>query len=148
MPIDIRGNTLSFLRTELTGNNSRSVLVISREGYRLRNLMDTTGRFLGCYHWCLEMAPSVNKLYWAFLCVCAWSKYEGDNLQGTQSCWREGIFKKKVFGNIYCFDFSEKLSPLPISGILPHVSFFWELSASSPLYPRVKWRFWQNGSSH
>lgn len=93
MHIEIRGNILPFLRTELTGNNTGSVLVISREGYRLRDLMDTTGVFL---HQLSLMPGHVSICEQALLsiCFCVWTKYEGDNLQGTQSCGREGNKKK------------------------------------------------------
>lgn len=137
MHIEIRGNILPFLRTELTGNNTGSVLVISREGYRLRDLMDTTGVFL---HQLSLMPGHVSICEQALLsiCFCVWTKYEGDNLQGTQSCGREGNKKKNVWKHLLFWFLRKTFSSSHFRGIILDGSFFWELPASSPLYPKSK----------
>lgn len=138
MPIEIRGNTLSFLRTELTGNNSRSVLVISREGYRLRNLMGTTGRFSACYHWCLEMAPSVNKLYWAFfLCVCVPGVSTRETIFKALNLAGEKEFKKKSVRKHLLFWFLRKAFSSSQFGN-PTTCFFLLLGIVSLLSPLPK----------
>lgn len=99
--------------------------------------MDTTGVFLHQ----LSLMPghgSTCEQALLSICFCVWTKYEGYNLQGTQSCGREGNLKK-MSGNIYCFDFSEKLSPLPISG----ESYYTVLSSGNcqpplPFTPKVR----------
>lgn len=113
MHTEIRGNPVSFLMTKQTGNDTGSAFFISRGGQRLRDLMVAMGCFSPSRHWWQEGAPSVKKRLLS-TSFCARTKSEGYNLQGTQSCGREG--NKKLLGNIYCFDFSEKLSLLPISG--------------------------------
>lgn len=131
--IEIRGNTISFLRIELPGNNTRWVLFIGREGNWLRYLINATGHFFAGCHRCPEIAPSVNK-HLLSINFCACAKHEGYNLLTTQSHGREE--NKTWFVNIYCFNFSEKLSPLPISG--NYIPPFFPLGTASLLSPLPK----------
>lgn len=95
--------------------------------------MDTTGCF----------PPAVTDA-WKWLCL--WTSFTEHLFSVPVLSTRETTFKtlnlvgrkeiKKKIGNIDCFDFSEKLSPFPISG--NHTTHFFPLGIASPLPPLLQ----------